>query len=116
MPQQSADRGGSLHRNGDRGGRRGAARARYGDARRYRVFEPRAGAGRQPARAFSGGVLLDRTGQNFGQTPWTLFVRALQTNPDSTVEVLPDPDPGNDWTLTLRIVIHEPVITEIAFE
>ena len=61
-------------------------------------------------------MLLDRTGQNFGQTPWTLFVRALQTNPDSTVEVLPDPDPGNDWTLTLRIVIHEPVITEIAFE
>ncbi|MCH2644216.1 MAG: PKD domain-containing protein [Candidatus Poseidoniaceae archaeon] len=61
-------------------------------------------------------MLLDRTGQNFGQTPWRLFVRALQTNPDSTVEVLPDPDPGNDWTLTLRIVIHEPVITEIAFE
>ena len=61
-------------------------------------------------------MLLDRTGQNFGQTPCTLGGRALQTNPDSTVEVLPDPDPGNDWTLTLRIVIHEPVITEIAFE
>ena len=23
---------------------------------------------------------------------------------------------GNDWTLTLRIIVHEPVITEIAFE
>ena len=61
-------------------------------------------------------VLLDRPGQNFGQSPWSLLVRALQTNPDSTVEFLPDPDPGNDWTLTLRIVVHEPVITEIAFE
>lgn len=61
-------------------------------------------------------MLLDQPGQNFGQNPWLLFVRALQTNPDSTVEFLPDPDPGNDWTLTLRIVIHEPIITEISFE
>jgi PKD repeat protein len=61
-------------------------------------------------------MLLDRPGQNFGQDEWSIFVRALQTNPDSTIEFLPDPDPGNDWTLTLRIVIHEPVITEIAFE
>ena len=61
-------------------------------------------------------MILDRPGQNFGQSPWALFVRAIQTNPDSTVELLPDPDPGNDWTLTLRIVIHEPIITEIAFE
>jgi PKD repeat protein len=61
-------------------------------------------------------TILDRRGQNFGQNPWALFVRAIQTNPDSAVEFLPDPDPGNDWTLTLRIVIHEPIITEIAFE
>ena len=61
-------------------------------------------------------MLLNRPGQNFVQDEWALFVRALQTNPDSTIEFLPDPDPGNDWTLTLRIVIHEPVITEIAFE
>lgn len=61
-------------------------------------------------------MLLDQPGQNFGQSSWLLFVRALQTNPDSTVEFLPDPDPGNDWTLTLRIVIHEPIITEISFE
>ena len=61
-------------------------------------------------------AILDRRGQNFGQNPWALFVHAIQTNPDSVVEFLPDPDPGNDWTLTLRIVIHEPVITEIAFE
>ncbi len=61
-------------------------------------------------------TILDRRGQNFGQNPWALVVHAIQTNPDSVVEFLPDPDPGNDWTLTLRIVIHEPVITEIAFE
>ena len=61
-------------------------------------------------------MLLDRPGQSFGQDQWALFVRAIQTNPDSTIDLLPDPDPGNDWTLTLRIVIHEPVITEIAFE
>ena len=61
-------------------------------------------------------MLLGRPGQNFGQSPWALFVRALQTNPDSNIDILPDPDPGNDWTLTLRIVVHEPVITEIAFE
>ena len=40
----------------------------------------------------------------------------IRDSPDSTIDLLPDPDPGNDWTLTLRIVIHEPVITEIAFE
>ena len=61
-------------------------------------------------------MLLGRPGQNFGQSPWALFVRALQTNPDSNIDILPDPDPGNDWTLTLRSVVHEPVITEIAFE
>ena len=27
-----------------------------------------------------------------------------------------DPDPGNDWALTIKITIQEPVITEIAFE
>ena len=61
-------------------------------------------------------LLLNRPGQDFGQSPWNLFVQALQTNPDPAVEFLPDPDPGNDWTLTLRIIVHEPVITEIAFE
>ena len=61
-------------------------------------------------------MILNRPGQDFGQNPWNLFVQALQTNPDPTIEFLPDPDPGNDWTLTIRIIVHEPVITEIAFE
>lgn len=61
-------------------------------------------------------MLLNEPGSAFGQSPWVLLVQALQTNPDSTVEILPDPDPGNDWTLTIKITIQEPVITEIAFE
>ena len=61
-------------------------------------------------------MLLNEPGAAFGQSPWVLLVQALQTNPDSAIEILPDPDPGNDWTLTIKITIHEPVITEIAFE
>ena len=61
-------------------------------------------------------MLLNEPGAAFGQSPWVLLVQALQTNPDSAIEILPDPDPGNDWTLTINITIHEPVITEIAFE
>ncbi|MDC3316789.1 PKD domain-containing protein [Candidatus Poseidoniaceae archaeon] len=61
-------------------------------------------------------MLLNEPGSAFGQPPWVLIVQALQSNPDSAIEILPDPDPGNDWTLTIKITIQEPVITEIAFE
>ena len=61
-------------------------------------------------------MLLNEPGSAFGQSPWVLIVQALQSNPDSAIEILPDPDPGNDWTLTIKITIQEPVITEIAFE
>ena len=61
-------------------------------------------------------MLLNEAGAAFGQSPWVLVVQALQSNPDSVIEVLPDPDPGNDWVLTIKITIQEPVITEIAFE
>ena len=61
-------------------------------------------------------MLLKEPGSAFGQPPWVLLVQALQSNPDSAIEILPDPDPGNDWTLTIKITIQEPVITEIAFE
>ncbi len=59
---------------------------------------------------------LNQPGSAFGQSPWILIIQALQSNPDSAIEILPDPDPGNDWTLTIKITIQEPVITEIAFE
>ena len=61
-------------------------------------------------------MLLSEPGAAFGQSPWVLIVQALQSNPDSAIEILPDPDPGNDWSLTIKITIQEPVITEIAFE
>ena len=61
-------------------------------------------------------MLLSEPGAAFGQSPWVLLVQALQSNPDSDIEILPDPDPGNDWSLTIKITIQEPVITEIAFE
>ena len=61
-------------------------------------------------------MLLNEPGSAFGQPPWVLLVQALQSNPDSAIEILPDPDPGNDWTLTIKITIQEPAITEIAFE
>ena len=61
-------------------------------------------------------MLLTEPGSSFGQSPWLLIVQALQSNPDSAIEILPDPDPGNDWTLTIKITIQEPIITEIAFE
>lgn len=61
-------------------------------------------------------MLLNEPGSGFGQSPWMLIVQALQSNPDSAIEILPDPDPGNDWVLTIKITIQEPVITEIAFE
>ena len=61
-------------------------------------------------------MLLSEPGAAFGQSPWILLVQALQSNPDSAIEILPDPDPGNDWSLTIKITIQEPVITEIAFE
>ena len=61
-------------------------------------------------------MLLSEPGAAFGQSSWILLVQALQSNPDSAIEILPDPDPGNDWSLTIKITIQEPVITEIAFE
>ena len=61
-------------------------------------------------------MVLNQPGSAFGQSPWILIIQALQSNPDSAIEILPDPDPGNDWTLTIKITIQEPVITEIAFE
>jgi len=61
-------------------------------------------------------MLLNEPGAAFGQSPWVLLVQALQTNPDSAIEFLPNPDEGNDWTLTIKVIIQEPVITEIAFE
>ena len=41
---------------------------------------------------------------------------AQQADPDPVIEGIPDPDPGNDWELTVRIIILQPRLVEIAWE
>ena len=51
-----------------------------------------------------------------GQGDWTWSVVAQQADPDPLFEGTPDPDPGNDWSLTVIIKIHVPELIEIAYE
>ena len=59
--------------------------------------------------------LLSQSGARKGQGSWTLTVIAQQAEPDPLVEGLPDPDPGNDWQLTIRIIVLVPKLVEIAY-
>ena len=61
-------------------------------------------------------MLLSESGARNGQGNWTLTVVAQQAEPDSAIEGLPDPDPGNDWELTIKIVVLIPKLVEIAYE
>ena len=61
-------------------------------------------------------ILISQTGARKGQGNWTLTVIAQQAEPDSVIEGLPDPDPGNDWELTIKIVVLVPKLVEIAYE
>ena len=58
--------------------------------------------------------LLDKPGFRNGQGDWTWTIFAQQADPDPLFEGLPDPDPGNDWTLEVIIELQVPVLTEIA--
>ena len=58
--------------------------------------------------------LLAKPGYRNGQGDWTWTVLAQQADPDPLFEGLPDPDPGNDWTLEVIIELQVPVLTEIA--
>jgi DNA primase len=40
-------------------------------------------------------------------------VIAQQSDPDPVIGDL-DPDPGNDWTLTIEVIIMRPSLTEVA--
>ena len=60
-------------------------------------------------------ILLSQSGARKGQGSWTLTVIAQQAEPDSLIEGLPDPDPGNDWQLTIKIVVLIPKLVEIAY-
>ena len=46
---------------------------------------------------------------------WTWTVFAQQADPDSLIDTLPDPDPGNDWDLEVIVTIMRPELTEVTF-
>lgn len=60
-------------------------------------------------------ILLSQSGARKGQGNWTLTVIAQQAEPDPVIEGFPDPDPGNDWKLTIRIIVLVPKVVEIAY-
>ena len=60
--------------------------------------------------------LLNQPGARFGQGEWIWGVIAQQADPDPVIDGIPDPDPGNDWELTVRITILQPRLVEIAWE
>jgi hypothetical protein len=60
--------------------------------------------------------VLNQPGARFGQGNWTWAVIADQSDPDGLIPGAPDPDPGNDWTLDVRIIVLVPRLVEIAYE
>ena len=58
--------------------------------------------------------LLQKPGYRNGQGEWLWTIFAQQADPDPLFEGLPDPDPGNDWTLEVIIELQVPVLTEVA--
>ena len=59
--------------------------------------------------------LLGQAGSRTAQGVWTWTVFAQQADPDSLIDTLPDPDPGNDWDLEVIITIMRPELTEVTF-
>ena len=60
-------------------------------------------------------LLLGQAGSRTAQGVWTWTVFAQQADPDSVVDSLPDPDPGNNWDLEVIIIVMTPKLTEIAY-
>ena len=60
--------------------------------------------------------LLANPSARSGQGEWVWTVVAQQAEPDPLFAGAPDPDPGNDWTLTVMVKIHVPQLVEIAYE
>ena len=57
--------------------------------------------------------LLDARDNARGQGTWVWSVVAQQSDPDAFIGEI-DPDPGNDWTLTIEVQIMRPSLTEVA--
>lgn len=62
------------------------------------------------------GSLLSEPGARFGQGEWVWTVVAQNADPDSVIPGTPDPDGGNDYTLTIVITVLTPVLTEVAYD
>jgi len=60
--------------------------------------------------------LLANPSARSGQGEWVWTVVAQQAEPDPLFAGAPDPDPGNDWTLTVMVKVHVPQLVEIAYE
>ena len=60
--------------------------------------------------------LLNEPGARFGQGEWIWTIYAQNSDPDSIIPGQPDPDGGNDWTLTIIITVLTPVLTEVAYD
>ena len=60
--------------------------------------------------------LLNEPGARFGQGEWVWTVVAQNADPDSIIPGAPEPDAGNDWTLTIVITVLTPILTEVAYE
>ena len=58
--------------------------------------------------------LLNAPNSRLGQGEWTWSIFANDADPDSMIELVPDPDPGNAWDLTATFVIMVPSIVELA--
>ncbi|MAJ02000.1 MAG: hypothetical protein CMA10_06325 [Euryarchaeota archaeon] len=58
-------------------------------------------------------LLLNDEGNSSGQGIWLWSVAAKQAEPDSLFGEF-DPDPGNDWVLTVEITVSRPSLTEVA--
>ena len=61
-------------------------------------------------------ALLNEPGARYGQGEWVWTIVAQNADPDSIVPGAPDPDGGNDWTLTIVIKVLTPVLTEVAYD
>ena len=58
-------------------------------------------------------LLLRSRDSGQGQGPWVWSVIAQQSDPDAFIGDI-DPDPGNDWTLTVEVLVMRPSLTEVA--
>ena len=58
-------------------------------------------------------MLLNSRESGNGQGTWVWTVVAQQSDPDAFIGEI-DPDPGNDWTLTVEVIVMRPSLTEVA--